>query len=91
MKLVDPMDFSIDPFLSNMQGNILKGHGAILLTPYIPHFGEGCEEQVKEWIGKIFHGEVTTFKKQLRDRELYKRNKLPGGLLYRFLPVGSRL
>ncbi len=83
MKLVDPMDFSIDPFLSNMQGNILKGHGRDFTTHIFLHFGEGCEEQVKEWIGNI-SGEVTTFKKQLRDRELYKRNKLPGGLFTAF-------
>lgn len=83
MKLVDPMDFSLDPFLSNMQGNILKGHGRDHTTHIFLRFKAGCEEQVKEWIGEL-SGEITSFKKQLRDRELNKRNQLPGGLFTAF-------
>lgn len=83
MKLIDPMDFSLDPFLANMQGNILKGHGRDHTTHLFLHFDKGREETVREWI-KVLSGDLTSLKKQLRDRELYKRNNIKDGLFTAF-------
>ncbi len=92
MKLIDPMDFSIDPFLSNTQGNILKGHGRKNTTHIFLHFKEEDEKQVeavRAWIKIYLAQKVTSFKSQLRERELYKRNEMPGSLFTSFFLTAS--
>lgn len=78
MKLVDPMDFSIDPMLSNMQGNIIKGHGRDHTTHIFICFRIGKEKKAKQWIRNLAEEHITSCKKQLKERELYKRNKTDG-------------
>ncbi|WP_315817702.1 hypothetical protein [Paraflavitalea speifideaquila] len=92
MQLIDPMDFSLDPFLSNTQGNILKGHGRANSTHIFLHFEKEKEEQleaVRAWIRIYLAPKVTSFKKQLRERELYKRNGMPGSLFTSFFLTAS--
>ncbi|AXY75892.1 peroxidase [Paraflavitalea soli] len=80
MKLIDPMDFSNDPLLSNIQGNILKGHGRDYTTHIFLQFQKGKEKTASAWIGIYLAEKVTSFKKQLWERERFKRNRVPGGI-----------
>lgn len=84
MTLIDPTDFKNNELLSNLQGNILKGHGRDHTTHIFLEFKEGHVNDVKKWIVGFTKNHVTSFKKQLRDRELYKRNKVSGGLFASF-------
>jgi len=84
MKLIDPMDFSNDPLLSNIQGNILKGHGRDYTTHIFLQFKKGQEKTASAWIGIYLAEKVTSFKKQLWERERFKRNRVPGGVFTGF-------
>lgn len=78
---VDPTDFSIDPILSNLQGNILKGHGREHTTHIFISFNpKGTTNDVRNWLRNFALEHVVSFKQQLRERELFKRNKVDGGL-----------
>ena len=81
---IDPMDFSNDPLLAKMQGNILKGHGRDYTTHIILRFKEKRAATAKAWIGIYLAEKVTSFKTQLRERERFKRNRVPGGLFTAF-------
>ncbi len=50
MKLIDPMDFSINPTLVAMQGNILKGHGREHTTHIFIRFDKDKIKATKKWI-----------------------------------------
>jgi Dyp-type peroxidase family len=80
IKPLDPMDFANDSLFSDLQGNILKGHGRDHTTHIFIHFNAGRKRDVKKWLQEFSKDHVTSFKKQLKDRELYKRNKIDGGL-----------
>jgi len=84
MALIDPMDFKNNELLSNLQGNILKGHGRDHTTHIFVEFKEDQVNNVKKWIADFTKNHITSCKKQLRDRELYKRNKVSGGLFASF-------
>lgn len=84
MKLIDPMDFSNDPLLSNLQGNILKGHGRDYTTHVFLHFKKGHAKTAAAWIGIYLAEKVTSFKKQLCERDRFKRNRIPGGVFTGF-------
>ena len=81
---IDPMDFSNDPLLANTQGNILKGHGRDHTTHIFLRFEQTQKNTVRAWIGIYLAEKVTSFKTQLRERERYKRNRVPGGLFTGF-------
>ncbi len=89
MALLDPMDFSKNELFSNLQGNILKGHGRDHTTHIFIKFKPERAPDVKKWIGNFTDKYVTSFKKQLKDRELYKRNKVSGGLFASFFLTSS--
>ncbi len=80
MKNLNPMDFNNDPLLSDLQGNILKGHGRHHTTHIFVHFNGGREKRASEWLREFSKNSVTSFKKQLKDRELFNRNKIDGGM-----------
>ena len=79
MKLVDPMDFSINPILANLQGNIIKGHGRDHTTHIFIQFKPNKIIAAKKWLKSFADEHVTSCKKQLKERELYNRNKTGGG------------
>lgn len=81
---IDPMDFSNDPLLANTQGNILKGHGRDHTTHIFLRFEETQRNTVRAWIGIYMAEKATSFKTQLRERERFKRNRVPGGLFTGF-------
>lgn len=79
----DPLDYrelKFDAFLSNLQGNILKGHGRDNTTHIFIKFLDGRRNDVISWIKNFTEQKVVCFKEQLRQRELFKRNDVPGGL-----------
>ncbi len=81
MTSLDPMDVSNLPFLYNLQGNILKGHGRDHTTHMFVSFKEEHENSVaRKWLKEFTDKYVTCFQHQLKERELFKRNGTPGGL-----------
>ncbi|MDF2193705.1 Dyp-type peroxidase domain-containing protein [Paraflavitalea sp. CAU 1676] len=84
MKLIDPMDFSDDPLLSKLQGNILKGHGRDLTAHLFLRFYKSKEKAARAWIRTELAPQLTSFKKQLFERERYNRNAVKGGMFTAF-------
>lgn len=79
-KSIDYRDLGFDKFLSNLQGNILKGHGRNDTVHIIVKFKDDKKTEAKKWIASFANEKVTSFKEQLRQRELFKRNKAKDGL-----------
>lgn len=76
---LDYRDLKYDRFLANLQGNILKGHGRDNTVHMLVEF-TGEPKDVKRWIGEFGKEKVTSFKEQLRQREVFRRNGVAGGL-----------
>ncbi len=88
---VDPSDFKTDRILKNLQGNILKGHGRDHTTHLFIKF-KPTPEKIKEatkWIREFAEEQVTSLKKQLEERDLFKTEKIPGGLFSSFFLTAS--
>ena len=77
---IDPTDLTNLPLFSNLQGNILKGHGRDHTTHIFIHFNGKREKTARAWLKAFAEDYVTSFQKQLKERELFKRNKVGGGL-----------
>lgn len=77
---LDPMDLTNLALFSNLQGNILKGHGRDNTTHIFIHFDGRREKAAREWLKEFTGSHVTSFQKQLKERELFQRNKVSGGL-----------
>jgi Dyp-type peroxidase family len=81
---VDHRDLAYDTLFSNLQGNILKGHGREHTNHIFIKFDQGRKDAAKKWIKKFSEEKVTSCKTQLRETELFKRNKISGGTFYGF-------
>lgn len=77
---LDPRELRHNEFLATLQGNILKGHGRDNTVHMLVSFKQNKAAEVKKWIGDFAEHKVTSFKEQLRQREIFKRNKIAGGL-----------
>ncbi len=77
---IDVRNLSFDRFLSNLQGNILKGHGRDNTVNIFMKFDPAKKPLVKTWLKTFASKKLTSCKEQLRQRELFKRNSTPGGL-----------
>jgi deferrochelatase/peroxidase EfeB len=64
----------------NMQGNILKGHGRDHATMIFLNFQQKDRTPSRKALKKFAEHHVTSFYKQLWERERYKRNKVPGDI-----------
>jgi Dyp-type peroxidase family len=80
------------PWLDNLQGDILRGHGRDHTVHVFLRFVTE-PERVKQWIRRIAM-QVTSAQQQLEEAEVYRRDSIPGGLFmnvtlsaagYRFL------
>lgn len=100
-KPIDQNDLKFDDLLSNLQGNILKGHGRDHTANIFVEFDATKLADVREWIHEFAEERVTSAKKQLKENERFKRNKVPGDLFagiyitakgydYFGVPVGKR-
>lgn len=74
---IDQNDFKFDALLSNLQGNILKGHGRDHTANIFVEFSAAKKAEVREWL-HAFADDVTSTKKQLKENERFKRNNVPG-------------
>ena len=79
-KSIDYRDLTFNAFLSNLQGNILKGHGRDNTVHLFVKFKAGRSADVRSFLREFAGKQLTSFKEQLRQRELYSRNKTPGAL-----------
>ena len=76
---IDQNDFKFDELLSNLQGNILKGHGRNHTANIFVEFDPAKLADVREWVHEFVDNHVTSAKKQLAENERYKRNQVSGG------------
>lgn len=79
-KPIDQIDLKFDDLLSNLQGNILKGHGRDHTANIFLEFDPAKRADVRAWIHSFAEHEVTSAKRQLKEVERFKRNRVPGGL-----------
>lgn len=68
------------PFLGDLQGNILKGHGRDHTLSVFFHFNAGQQVKAKAWLASFTKRFVPSASKQLADTKRYKDEGLPGGL-----------
>ena len=77
---IDHRDLTLDPFLSNLQGNILKGHGRDNTTNLFIKFNEGQQDRALAWVHQFAEKTIVSCKEQMRQRELFQRNDVVNGL-----------
>lgn len=63
--------------LSDLQGNILKGHGRDYAVHLFLQFKPDQTDALKQWI-KNFASQVTSAQKQSNEAQIYRTNKLKG-------------
>lgn len=79
--LLNQLSISNFELFSNLQGNILKGHGRSHTANIFIRCLPGQENNVKKWIsGLTESGYITSTLQQLRDTLKFKNNKVDGGL-----------
>jgi Dyp-type peroxidase family len=92
---IDPVDVNLGDSLSNIQGNILQGHGRSHSTFIFLEFKLERVEQVKQWIAYFAAG-ITSAQQQLDEAEMYRKGSPPNDIFrsfflsaagYRFLNV----
>jgi len=71
-------NLQLNDLYSNLQGNILKGHGREHTSNIFIKF-TGKPEEVKRWL-RGYVPKITSLKKDLKEKELFKSKKIPGGL-----------
>ncbi len=74
-----------DKMLSNLQGNILKGHGRNHTQHIFIRFDATKLKETKAWLKHFGDKVVTSCKKQLKENERFKRNGVSGDTFYGFL------
>jgi Dyp-type peroxidase family len=89
MKSVDPTLLSTDRFLKNIQGNTIKGHGRDYTTHIFVRFRANRTTTTKEWIRSFAENHLTSIKKQLEERETFKKEGKAGNLFASFFLTSS--
>src|SRR3712207_6714990 len=86
---IDHTEQQYQDVLEDLQGNILKGHGRnqsvhIFLTFRNP---EGNQEKIralKQWIAQLATQDITSAKKQLRDADAWRTQRIDAGVFVHF-------
>lgn len=71
-------DMKLEDLFSNLQGNILKGHGRGHTANVFVKFTASADD-VKRWL-RCYVSEITSCKQQLKANELFKNKDIPGNL-----------
>jgi Dyp-type peroxidase family len=79
---IDPRDLSFNELFCNLQGNILKGHGREHTNNIFLKFDITKKKEVTEWINNFAETSITSCRTQLKETDLFKRNKISGGTFY---------
>ncbi|NER20110.1 MAG: Dyp-type peroxidase [Symploca sp. SIO1B1] len=90
--LTTVQEYGIDPInpgkyetlLTDLQGNILKGHGREYSVHLFLQFKADKTEQAKLWIQKFAHKYVTSAKQQAEEAERYRKYKEKGSIFANF-------
>lgn len=78
----DYRDPKFDRMLSNLQGNILKGHGRNHTQHIFIQFDTNKLNKTKAWLKSFGKKKVTSCKKQLLETERFKRNGVSGDTFF---------
>ena len=89
IKPIDPTDFQTDRMLKNLQGNIIKGHGRDFTTHIFIEFKPDRIKTATRWIRSFAEEHLTSCKKQLEERTLFKEKNIGGGLFSSFFLTAS--
>ena len=81
----DYRDPKFDMMLSNLQGNILKGHGRNHTQHIFIQFDATKLQETKDWLKDFGGNKVTSCKKQLLETERFKRNGVSGDTFFGLL------
>lgn len=81
----DYRDPKFDMMLSNLQGNILKGHGRNHTQHIFIEFDAGKVRKAIDWLKEFGKKRVTSCKKQLLETERFKRNGVSGDTFFGLL------
>lgn len=81
-KATDYRKPAFDRMLSNLQGNILKGHGRNHTQHIFIQFDKDKDVQTRAWLKNFGNKVVTSCKKQLKENERFKRNGVSGDTFY---------
>ena len=73
-----------DPALSDMQGNILKGHGRQFTFHLFLSFKASQRKAVRTWIANFSNVFVTSARRQLDETALFHTQHIPGGIFTSF-------
>jgi len=77
---IDPTDTSLGNFLSDLQGNILKGHGRPFTFNIFVKFKPNQATALRNWIAAFSNTFITSANTQLSDTKRFHDEKIPGRL-----------
>ncbi|MEQ9483474.1 MAG: Dyp-type peroxidase [Coleofasciculus sp. F4-SAH-05] len=81
---IDPADEKYKTLLTDLQGNILKGHGREHSVHLFLRFKPDQVDAAKKWIQGFTRKYVTSAKQQADEAELYRKYKAKGSLFANF-------
>ncbi len=77
---LDPVDPQVKLLLTDLQGNILKGHGRDHTINLFLKFSPGRQALVKDWLSAFTRVFVTSAQKQMEQTNFFKTNKVSAGM-----------
>lgn len=81
---IDPADEKYKTLLTDLQGNILKGHGREHSVHLFLQFKPDKTDEVKKWIQSFTRKYVTSAQQQADEAEIYRNQKIKGSLFANF-------